>query len=153
MNTLRSLFNSDRLRAISILLALLGAINAAYLSITKFTETPIICLTGGGCETVRSSPYALLMGIPVEFLGLFTYLVLIALFAAEWRWPLAQEYGPIAVFGIGILGTLFSAYLQYTSLFLLKATCNYCIFNFFIMLIGLILAILRLRKRFQEDAA
>ena len=51
------------LRAAVALLALAGAGIAAYLTYAWYAEAAIACTTGG-CETVQSSSYAKLAGIP-----------------------------------------------------------------------------------------
>ena len=69
---------SDRsLRLAVALLALAGAGIAAYLTYAWYAEATIAC-TSSGCETVQSSSYAKLAGIPVPVLGLFGYLSILA---------------------------------------------------------------------------
>src|SRR5436853_3362660 len=59
------------------LLSLLGLLDAAYLALERVIGGPIACPVGGGCETVQSSAYALLFGIPVAFIGVVGYALLL----------------------------------------------------------------------------
>ena len=56
-----------------------------------------------------------------------------------------------AVRGLALFGTLFSAYLQYTSIVILREICPYCVVNALTQLALLILAILRLRQSLAAD--
>ncbi len=58
-------------------LALVGAVNTAYLTYTRLSGTTTACT--GGCERVLSSPYATLMGQPLALFGLVAYLGMAAL--------------------------------------------------------------------------
>jgi uncharacterized membrane protein len=62
---------SDRsLRAAAALVALAGVAVAGYLTWVHYDEAALVCVAGGGCETVQHSSYAELGGIPVALLGL-----------------------------------------------------------------------------------
>ena len=138
---------ADRYWAVSLLLCLLGTVNAGYLSWTKLTNTAIYCGPGGtACEAVSSSIYGYVMGIPVAYLGLGTYLVLIALLVLERRLDFLAANGPIAVFGITLFGVLFTGYLQYASLVMLREVCPYCVTNAILMLLLFVVSIVRLRR-------
>lgn len=138
---------SSRLHTSSLVLSIIGLLNAAYLSWTRLANTSIYCGPGSSaCDAVSNSIYGQIMGIPVAYLGLVSYLGLIALLLLENRSEFLQINGPIAVFGLALVGTLFSGYLQYTSIFILREICPYCVVNAVIMLTLLIISILRLRQ-------
>jgi uncharacterized membrane protein len=68
---------SDRqLVQASAVLALVGASIAAYLTYARYSKSAIACPTSG-CETVQSSSYAVVAGVPVALLGLVAYLVIL----------------------------------------------------------------------------
>src|SRR5205085_2290836 len=73
--------NDRNLRGAIAALSLVGAGIAAYLSYTRLAHTQILC-TSGGCETVKRSRYSKLAGLPVAYLGVATYPVLLAAFCA-----------------------------------------------------------------------
>ncbi|MBP7693787.1 MAG: vitamin K epoxide reductase family protein [Anaerolineales bacterium] len=142
----------DRLRAASLVLTILGLGNAGYLAWTKLTVTSIYCGPGSSaCDAVSASTYGYLLGIPVSYLGFAAYVVMFALLALETQHPLLKSAGPLAGFGLALFGTLFSAYLQYTSIVILREICPYCVVNALTQLALLILAILRLRQSLAAD--
>ncbi len=70
-----------------LVLAVLGALISAYLTWTHFAGLVPVCTgSGEGCETVQSSRYATIVGIPVALLGLVAYGGLI-LSTIVWREP------------------------------------------------------------------
>ncbi|CAN5867982.1 hypothetical protein BH18ACT11_BH18ACT11_25030 [soil metagenome] len=73
-------------RAVLSVLAALGFMISAYLTWTHFAGLAPICTAGGeGCETVQSSRYATILGVPVALLGLISYGGLIIPLSAQ-RW-------------------------------------------------------------------
>ena len=66
-----------RLRIGAVALALVGIAVSGYLLWVHEAGASIVCATGG-CETVQHSRYAEIMGVPVAFLGLAGYVVLVA---------------------------------------------------------------------------
>ena len=59
------------------LMALLGLLDAAYLSIERISGGALVCPVGGGCEAVQSSAYAVQLGVPVAFIGVAGYAALL----------------------------------------------------------------------------
>jgi uncharacterized membrane protein len=118
-------------------LAVLGVLISAYLTWTHFAGlTPICTGSGEGCETVQSSRYASVLGIPVALLGLIAYGGLI-FSTALWR-----ETGIYLGFLISLVGTLFSAYLTYLEIFVIGALCQWCLASAAIMVAALVCATL-----------
>ena len=112
---------SDRaLRVAVVVLATGGIAIAAYLAYARFSHTAIACSTGG-CETVQSSRYAEVAGMPVPLLGLVAYLVVLATaFSAS---ELARAVGAATA----LAGAAFSGYLLYVQLAILEAICQWCL--------------------------
>jgi uncharacterized membrane protein len=114
---------SDRtLRLALAVVALAGAALATYLTYVHFDEGALICTTGG-CEQVQQSEYAELAGIPVALLGLIAYVAVLVLVA--WDTPLARTL--TAALALGALA--FSCYLVALQLFVIEATCVWCMVN------------------------
>jgi len=132
------------LRWTSVVLAVLGALDSAYLTWIKVANTRAFCSGVGDCDAVNSSVYSEVMGIPIALLGLGAYLAIAALLVLEDRLPLAAEYGPLAVFGLALTGTLYSAYLTYVELFVIYAVCPYCVVSALLITGIFILSIVRL---------
>lgn len=125
---------------------LLGAISVAgialslYLTWTYVMGSSPACFGGsGGCETVQSSPYSRLMGVPVAALGLGGYAALL-LSAA-----LRGVVGSLAGLFLALLGVLYSGYLTWLEVFVIEALCQWCLASAALMVFALILAALRLR--------
>ena len=71
---------SDRLLRIALIVVSAAGIGvAAYLTYVHYQPTALICTTGGGCETVQDSKYAVLAGIPIAILGLAAWIAALVL--------------------------------------------------------------------------
>jgi uncharacterized membrane protein len=136
----------DRLREIGLVLAALGAVDALYLTWIKLAHVQALCTSAGGCETVNTSVYSEIRGVPIALFGLAAYLALVALFALETRLLVLQDYAPLAVFGLALTGTLYSAYLTYVELFVLHAVCPYCVTSALLITGIFILSVVRLAR-------
>ena len=113
-----------------IALSLIGIIVSAYLSWFKLTSTVTKCIPGlGDCGSVNSSAYSLLAGIPVAYLGLFSYVLLFGLMIYQLRNPLSIPYVSYGIFGISLAGFLFSGYLTYVEIEILHEICVYCMIS------------------------
>ena len=144
----------DWLRWISLALTGLGALDAAYLSYIKLAHVEAICRGVGNCEAANSSVYAEMGGIPIAVLGLAAYLAILVLLLLEPRLAVLEDYAPLAVFGLALTGTLYSAYLTYVELFVIHAICPFCATSA-VLISGLfILAVVRLvRGPLDEQAS
>jgi uncharacterized membrane protein len=134
------------LRWASIILAILGTADAIYLLIYKYSSNDRMCLGNGGCATVNYSPYSEIYGVPVALLGILAYLAILAVLALEPHWKLTEEYGRLTVFGMGLVGVLFSAYLTYIEAYVIHAYCPFCVTSAILITVIFILAIIRLIK-------
>ncbi len=134
----------DWLRWISLALAGAGALDSIYLTYIKLAHArAAFCTVGGGCDIVNSSAYSEIGGIPIAVFGLALYLALLALLALENRVGLFREYSRLAVFGLALTGTLYSAYLTYLELYVIHAICPYCVVSAVIVTVILVLSIIR----------
>jgi uncharacterized membrane protein len=125
------------LRVLLGVLAAAGLLISAYLTWVHFAQVAPVCVGGsGGCETVQSSRYATVLGVPVAVLGIIGYAGL--LFSAVLRGELGVYLG----FMIALVGTLFSAYLTYLEVFVIHAICQWCVASAAIMVAALICAAL-----------
>ncbi|NWJ46391.1 MAG: vitamin K epoxide reductase family protein [Chloroflexi bacterium] len=138
-----------------IVLCLAGVGIAGYLSYTRLFAKAIICVEGGGCDTVNNSQYALLLGIPVSFLGFATYIVLAGL--AMTRWLMARRNNTSltykldwTLFIISLGSLVFSGYLMSMSFFVIKATCIWCLSSAGIITVLFILLAIRLWRSVEE---
>jgi uncharacterized membrane protein len=129
------------IRLAAAIVALAGMAVAGYLTWAHYSESAVICVAGGGCETVQSSDYAVIAGVPVAVLGLAAYGVILALIALDT--PIAR----LSAATIALIGLLFSAYLVALQLFVIDATCIWCLANDVLIAPSLaVLTALRLRS-------
>jgi uncharacterized membrane protein len=131
----------------SAVVSILGAADSVYLLIYKLTGNPHMCLGNGGCHNVNFSPYAEINGIPISDFGICEYLAILCILVLEGRVKIAKENGPLAIFGIGLGGVAFSAYLTYLELYVIHAICPFCVASAIAITLIFILAIIRLVKQ------
>ena len=128
-------------RVVLLVLAVVGGLISAYLTWTHFAGlTPVCTGSGEGCQTVQSSRYASVLGIPVAMLGLIAYGGLL-FSTALWR-----ETGIYLGFLISLVGTLFSAYLTYLEMFVIGALCQWCLASDAVMALLAVATVARLRR-------
>jgi uncharacterized membrane protein len=134
----------SKLYQIALIVAGIGFLDSLYLSWVKIVNSQVYCGKSGQCETVNNSPYSEIGGIPIAYLGLGAYLVILALLYIEMRSPFWQENFPLALFGISLVGVIYSAYLTYIEIAVLHAICPYCVVSAIAMVLLFIIAIIRL---------
>ena len=132
---------------ISIALALLGLAVSIYMTIFKLTDNEKMCIGNGGCSKVNSSVYAEVYGIPVAVFGVGGYAVIAALLFMENRNKFLKQNGTMLVFGLALIGFLFTLYLIYVELALIHALCPFCVTSQITMTILFILSIIRLARQ------
>jgi uncharacterized membrane protein len=128
----------------SAAIALIGLLISAYLAWTRLAGGLPVCGPLHGCETVALSAYSELAGIPVAYLGLAFSGVLLCL-ALAW-WLRADRRALIGLYGFGLVGVLFVAYLTYLELFVIGAICVWCASYAVSVVVGWIVAALALRR-------
>lgn len=116
-------------RNASIVVVIVAALIAGYLSYLKVSDTAAVCIQGAAfdCGTVLNSAYSELGGIPIAWLGLALDLVVLALLLLENRTAFLQENGRMVVFGVVLFGFLYSVYLVYLQAAVLRAFCPWCL--------------------------
>lgn len=117
-------------RAVVVLLlavSLLGFIDAAYLTARHLLGAPPPCGRFGGCETVTTSGYAAIAGVPVALLGALYYL---AIFLSVVAYVDSGRPGILRMTArFTAVGFIASAWFVYLQLFVIRAICLYCIFS------------------------
>ena len=110
-------------------LAIAGIIVAGYMAYVETQAVEAVCGPVGDCNAVQSSSYAKLFGVlPVGVLGVVGYAAILA----AWFWPHLRT-GPTArraqqaALAMTVFGALFSLYLTYLELFVIKAVCAWCL--------------------------
>jgi uncharacterized membrane protein len=108
---------------VGLAVAALGV--ALYLGITKLQGGTPMCGEFEGCDTVNSSEYAEVFGIPTGLLGAAASLVT-AGGAFVW-WLAADRRGLLVAYLVGLVSLPFLAWLTYLELFVIHAICLWCV--------------------------
>ena len=108
-----------------LLLAVIGLIIAAYLAYVESQAIAAMCGPVGDCNTVQTSDYAYLFGIPIGVLGVLGYIAILLV----WAWSKWQADGSaiLLLLGMTTIGVLFSIYLTYLEPFVIGAVCAWCL--------------------------
>lgn len=134
-----------RLRVASVALAVIGTALSGYLTYIHYSGALALCLGAGGCETVQTSRYAEIAGLPVALLGLFAFAAVTVLAAIRLREG-ASDRMLTGIFGITLGGSLFALYLTYLELFVIHAICPWCVVVDSVMVALFAVTIVELRR-------
>src|SRR3990172_6862877 len=126
------------------LLAATGVVIAAYLTWQHLAGEIPPCGPVGGGETVLTSPYASIAGIPVALPGVLVSLVTLGGALAWWRWTDRRGLVLAYLAGIGSLAAL--AYFTYLEVAVIHAICAWCVTYAVTVLAGWLLALAAYRS-------
>lgn len=134
------------------LLALTGLFISVYLLLYTLGFYGELVCGSGSCETVQTSEYASLFGIPVAGWGAAWYgaVLVLSFLAVQPAFAEAKWTTPSILLLAG-LGLLFSIYLTYVELFVIYAICWWCVTSAVLTLLIFLLA-LPLGGRRRADA-
>lgn len=123
------------------IVALVGLVDSVYLTVHHLNAVPVPCSLIDGCETVLTSSYAEIAGIPLAAFGAAAYfaafsLALLAAFGNRLMWTL---FG-----GQAILMALVSGWLIYLQAAVIGAFCQFCLLSAATSLTLLVLFVLSL---------
>jgi uncharacterized membrane protein len=129
-------------RALSIAqagLSLAGAAVTGYLLSVRWGGGTLYCSTGG-CETVQSSSYAEVVGVPVALAGFLAYLFLAG------SAFVAAALACVAAAAVALAALAFSAYLLVIQVAVIGEICQWCVASDVITTLVATVAVLRLRE-------
>lgn len=129
------------------LLALIGLMVAAYLSLYNLGLMGEIQCAVGSCAKVQASPYAYFLGVPVALWGVAAYLAMlvVAVLGLQPRFMHAR-WVSLALFGMAAVGVVFSAYLTYLEAVVIEAWCQWCVVSAIVVTLIFLLTIPGLRQ-------
>lgn len=122
---------------IILILSLIGFADSIYLAVTKALGYAVPCDLTHGCETVLSSKYSVMLGLPLADWGIvfFAGIIVAALMANHYQlWRKLLTLG----LALGSLGALVFLFLQF---FVIKQVCQYCLLSDLLTIFLLILDI------------
>ena len=145
----RFLVNSPWPDRLIPLLCIMGIGVAGYLTKIEYSGGAPFCGAVQGCDKVQSSEYAWIIKdvLPVGLLGLAAYISMLA----AWIWGrfstgTAGHLMRMGIFVSASIGILYSIYLTWIELFVLKAACIWCLLSANILTLILILSLPAARK-------
>jgi uncharacterized membrane protein len=139
MKTLSQLLNQPLRRLPSsivvavFVIAILGFVDATYLSVEHFLGLVPPCTITAGCEQVLTSPYAVVLGIPVALVGSVYYLLIAVgsfIFLESKHVAKLEKHNSevlrLSLF-LTIPGFLASLWFSGAQIFIIHSYCAYCI--------------------------
>jgi uncharacterized membrane protein len=139
MSSIENIFNPFKKYALAAaIVALVGLCDAIYLTVHHYTARPVPCSITNGCETVLTSQYAVIAGVPLALFGAAAYLVALALalltiFGQRKAWLL---------FGVQtVLMAAFTIWLLYLQAAVIEAFCQFCLLSALVTFTLLIVAL------------
>lgn len=130
--------------AAAAVLALLGLVDAIYLTIEHVTGQSVRCTIVAGCSEVLSSSYAVVAGIPLAMIGAAAYFTVFSL-------------ATLAAFGYRVAGIvltplivamfLVSLWLIYLQAFVIHAFCQFCLLSAAVTLLLFVVVLMARRVK------
>ncbi len=106
---------------------------AAYIHYKKSKKKPLICPMRSKCTEVLSSDFSRFFGVPVEYLGLAYYSLVILIHVGFVIFPAVVTSTTIFVsLVLSTIAFLFSMYLISIQAFVLKEWCTWCLASAFL---------------------
>ncbi len=116
-----------KIAVVFIILALLGLIDATYLTVQHYRDVSVVCFVINTCDQVLQSSYATVGSIPVSFFGVFYYLVISVLSLVSFVKKRDKLFFMTAL--LTVLVFIASLWFVYIQIFLIHSFCLYCLFS------------------------
>src|SRR5256885_8179361 len=138
-----------------LLLSLVGAGIAIYLTTVHYENVPLICSASGlvDCARVLSSSYSVIPGttVPLTIPGLGWCVVSGALAIVSWRFALSHRWLSIAQLLWSLVGMVTVLYLVYVEIVRLHTICAWCTALHVVILCMFLITLVRLQRPEQEE--
>lgn len=117
------MFKIDSFKII-LFLSILNLIVSSYLFYLDLKKEVPFCLINSGCEFILQNKYSRIFNIPIAFLGIVYFLILLifSFLIFKGKNYLIKFFKIITTFGF-----LFALYLIYLQFFVIKSFCQYCL--------------------------
>ena len=136
---------SNKVTILLFVIALLGFVDASYLTIEHYKGVIPPCTIVDGCETVLTSSYSTILGTPVALGGaIYYFLILISVlvyFESKNTKPL--KWALLLTFP----GLIMSLWFFYVQAFILKSYCVYCLGSLFTTIILFLITIYLFKQK------
>jgi uncharacterized membrane protein len=137
----------SRIEIALIALAIIGLLVSIYMTIFKITSNDNMCIGSKDCSVVNASRYSELYGIPVAVFGVVGYAAILAVLWLERNPGFFNQNGTMLLFGLSLTGFLFTLYLIFLEIALIKAYCPFCLTSQAAMTIIFILSVIRVVRQ------
>lgn len=108
-----------------VVVSFIGFLDSTYLTAQHYLGFELNCSVFNGCETVTTSEYSVVAGVPVALLGALYYFVL---FIGMFVYFDLQDKRVLRVLMLfTVFGFLASLWFLYLQIFVIKALCLYCL--------------------------
>ncbi|MDE2188303.1 MAG: vitamin K epoxide reductase family protein [Patescibacteria group bacterium] len=119
------------------ILALIGFCDSAYLSAEHFLGAIPPC-TLQGCETVLSSGYSVIFGIPIALMGALYYFALLIMYLLYFE---ARDIRALNfAMHLSVLGLICDIWFVSAQAFVIHAWCQYCLLSAFVSTVIFVLS-------------
>jgi uncharacterized membrane protein len=136
-----------RLSQLAIALTVIGLLVSIYMTIYKITSNDNMCIGSKDCSVVNASRYSEVYGIPVAVVGVVGYAAILGVLLFERNIGFLQQNGTLAFFGLSLTGFLFTLYLIFVEVALIKAYCPFCITSQVAMTLIFFLSVIRVVRQ------
>lgn len=132
-----------------LIVAFLGFIDASFLTAEHYLKMVPPCFIVQGCDTVTTSSYSKIAGVPVAVLGALYYVsvLILGMYYVDKKKVLALK----ALHGITTIGLIMSLWFIYAQAFIIKAWCMYCLFSAATSITLFVLAALAFHKTWPQN--
>lgn len=115
---------------IIIIAGLIGLVISLYIHYKKSAHKVLVCPIGSTCDTVVHSEYSRFFGIPLEYLGIAYYFLIVVGYATFLTFPeLKISWMNVFTLTTSTAALLFSLYLTFIQAFILRQWCTWCLFS------------------------
>ena len=137
----KKFFTLNTFLIILVTFAVLGAIDASYLTYMSYRQIPLPCTFSffDGCNEVARSSYSKVFGVPLSLFGVIYYFLVIILLGGYFfsQINLLRQL----ILPLTSIGFLLSLYFIYIQAFLIGKFCAYCVFSALISAILFVVSI------------
>jgi uncharacterized membrane protein len=128
----------SRIEITLIALAIIGLLVSVYMTIYKITSNDNMCIGSKDCSVVNASRYSELYGIPVAVFGILGYAAILAVLLFERNPGFFSQNGTML---------LFTLYLIFLEIAVIKAYCPFCIASQATMTVIFFLSVIRVVRQ------
>lgn len=137
----------SRIEITLVALVIIGLLVSVYMTIYKITSNDSMCIGSKDCSVVNQSRYAEIYGIPVAVFGILGYAAILAVLLLERNPGFFKQNGTMLLFGLSLTGFLFTLYLIFLEIAIIKAYCPFCITSQVAMTFIFILSVIRVVRQ------